>query len=542
MKKTLLLVEDEAIIALSTTRQLQTLGYSVIHAIKGEKAVEIFLKNKADIDLILMDIDLGKGIDGPQTAEIILKERDIPVVFLSSHTEIEIVAKTETITSYGYVVKNSGLTILDASIKMAFKLFQAHLEINRKNMLIKAGNENLRETIEKLELLNKSHIQTEEKLLKNASRYKRAQEIGHLGNWEYDIKTNSIWGSEEALKIYNLPLDTVSMDLEAVETMDYDKTRMKQALMDLIQNEKPYDLVFQIKPHGSNDWKWLHSVAELVKDKYGNPVRVEGVVQDIEKEKEAEYSLRLLNKAIRNSSDIIFTINKSGIITWINKAFTDLYGYEQNEVVNKLHPGALNFHPLDIEQQMKNWSELDLSKSINLEFKNKTKTGEVIFVEIIIDPVFDEYGNISGYIEIQRNMTDRKFTEEKLRKSEKLLSITLQSIGDGVIATDLNGRITRMNSTAEQLTGWSLKEALNKPITDVFNIVNADTRKPIENPVKKVLETGKIIGLANNTILISRSGREYQISDSAAPICDTEGNLYGLILVFSDVTEKYNST
>ncbi len=541
MEKTLLLVEDEAIIALSTTRQLQSLGYKVIHAIKGEKAVDIFLNEEAGIDLILMDIDLGKGLDGPQTAEIILKERDIPVVFLSSHTEIEIVAKTETITSYGYVVKNSGLTILDASIKMAFKLFQAHLEINRKNMLIKAGNENLRETIEKLELLNKSHIQTEEQLLKNSSRYKRAQEIGHLGNWEYDIKTNLIWGSEEALKIYNLPVDTVSLDLEAVETMDYDKAKMKQALMDLILHEKPYDIVFQIKPFGTDKWKWLHSVAELIKDESGNPIRVEGVVQDISKSKETESSLELLNKAIQNSSDIIFTTNKKGIITSINKTFTRVYGYEADEVVNRQHPGILNFDPIEINMEMKYWAELDLHENLRMEFKNRTKTGEAIFVEAMIDPIFDEYGNSTGYLITQRNITEKKEAEENLKKSEQLLSITLQSIGDGVLATDMEGKITRMNATAERLTGWSFKDAVNKPITDVFNIINASTRIPVENPVKTVLKTGKVMGLANNTILISKTGEEYQISDSAAPICDSKGNLYGLILVFSDVSRKYET-
>ena len=123
---TLLLVEDEAITATLEKKQLEGIGYAVNHVLNGEDAVQTALGPDSDIDLILMDIDLGSGIDGTQAAQEILKQKDIPIVFLSSHTEPEIVEKTEKITSYGYVVKNSGIFVLDTSIKMALKLFNAY--------------------------------------------------------------------------------------------------------------------------------------------------------------------------------------------------------------------------------------------------------------------------------------------------------------------------------------------------------------------------------------------------------------------------------
>ena len=127
----------------------------------------------------------------------------------------------------------------------------------------------------------------------------------------------------------------------------------------------------------------------------------------------------------------------------------------------------------------------------------------------------------------------------KLRRSEENLSITLQSIGDGVIATDAQGLVTRMNPTAERLTGWRLDEALGKPLTEVFNIVNERTRIKSVNPVQLVMQHGKVVGLANHTILIAQNGkREYHIFDSAAPIRDTSGKIVGVVLVFSDVTER----
>ena len=123
VKKTILLVEDEMILALTQRKQLESYGYAVQAVNTGEKAVAA-AKTSPEIDLILMDINLGSGIDGTEAAGLILKDHDIPIVFVSSHSEREIVEKTEKITSYGYVVKSSSITVLDASIKMAFKLFK----------------------------------------------------------------------------------------------------------------------------------------------------------------------------------------------------------------------------------------------------------------------------------------------------------------------------------------------------------------------------------------------------------------------------------
>ncbi|MDD3045299.1 MAG: PAS domain S-box protein [Candidatus Delongbacteria bacterium] len=127
-----------------------------------------------------------------------------------------------------------------------------------------------------------------------------------------------------------------------------------------------------------------------------------------------------------------------------------------------------------------------------------------------------------------------------LKESEESLRITLESIGDGVIAIDRNGLITIVNKTAENLTGWKASEAFGKNIKEIFRIVNSETRKEVLNPVELVIKNGETVGLANHTLLISKDGKEYQISDSAAPIKDEKGFIHGMILVFSDVTEKYS--
>jgi two-component system, cell cycle sensor histidine kinase and response regulator CckA len=126
--------------------------------------------------------------------------------------------------------------------------------------------------------------------------------------------------------------------------------------------------------------------------------------------------------------------------------------------------------------------------------------------------------------------------EEDRRESEEQYRITLMSIGDGVIITDGNGHVTLLNSVAENLTGWKQDEAQGKPISEVFNIYSERTHQKVEDPVKQVISSGQVVGLANHTLLLSHSGKEYPIKDSSAPIRNDKGDLIGVVLVFRDQT------
>ncbi|MGZ3388952.1 MAG: PAS domain S-box protein, partial [Isosphaeraceae bacterium] len=121
------------------------------------------------------------------------------------------------------------------------------------------------------------------------------------------------------------------------------------------------------------------------------------------------------------------------------------------------------------------------------------------------------------------------------------LQITLSSIGDGIITTDASGRVNYLNPVAEKLTGWKLADAIGMAVEEVFHIVSEKTRKPVDQPVRKVVEQGLTVGLGNHTILIARDGSERPIDDSAAPIKDNRDNLVGVVLVFRDITERRQS-
>jgi len=136
---------------------------------------------------------------------------------------------------------------------------------------------------------------------------------------------------------------------------------------------------------------------------------------------------------------------------------------------------------------------------------------------------------------------DHYRTQRRLRRREEHLRITLESIGDAVIVTDVDGQITRLNAVAEELTGWDADAAVGRPLPEVFEILNQETREPEPDPARKVLETGRTVGLANGTVLVRKDGSERFIADSASPIESGDGEVLGVVIVFRDVTDQYRA-
>ncbi|MDA3928840.1 MAG: PAS domain S-box protein [Prolixibacteraceae bacterium] len=212
-----------------------------------------------------------------------------------------------------------------------------------------------------------------------------------------------------------------------------------------------------------------------------------------------------------------------------NEAYRELTGVDpRGKLVTEAFPG--------IENDPFNWIGT---------FGKVAQTGETIHFEQYLQPNQRWYDCVGyqykpeHFVAAFFEITQRKVAEEALRSSEENLSITLHSIGDGVISTDIKGMVVNMNPIAEKLCGWNLADAIGKPLSDVFKIINSDSREKVENPAEIVIETGKIVGLANHTVLVSKNRSEYQIADSAAPIKNKDGLISGVVLVFSDVTEKY---
>jgi len=247
-------------------------------------------------------------------------------------------------------------------------------------------------------------------------------------------------------------------------------------------------------------------------------------------ESEAKYSA-----AFRTSPDSININTMAGEYIDINEGFTIMTGYTRDDVIGKLSKDINIWHiPEDRDLLIKALKEKGWIENLESTFMIKDGSYKIALMSARIISINNEPHILS----ITRDITDRKIAERAVLEERERLHVTLRSIGDGVITTDIDGNIMIMNKIAEKLTGWKQTEAIGQSITTVFNIINESTREPHVNPVDKVISRGEIIELENHTVLIAKDGTERVIADSAAPIKDNDSNTIGVVLVFRDMTEK----
>jgi len=162
---------------------------------------------------------------------------------------------------------------------------------------------------------------------------------------------------------------------------------------------------------------------------------------------------------------------------------------------------------------------------------------------LLEDRVAERTRELSGAVEnLHQEMSERNRAERELAAEKERLVVTLRSIGDGVISTDIEGRVILLNKVAERLTGWEQHEALGRPLEEIFSLLDGQTRSPVENPVASVLRNGQVAMLSGQMLLIARNGVEREIADSAAPIRNAQSEMVGAVLVFRDETEKNRMT
>lgn len=260
-----------------------------------------------------------------------------------------------------------------------------------------------------------------------------------------------------------------------------------------------------------------------------------------EKNEELRESEERYRTIYNSTSDAIFIQDaETGKILDANKAAMRMYGYERQEIMN-LNIGALSSGAdLYTEKQATKKIQRTVEKNENrFDWQAVDKQGKIFWVDVSL-----KKATINGearIVAVVRDIDRRKKAEDDLAAEKERLAVTLNSIGDGVIATDKNGKIVMINKVAQRLTGWQWQDAVGQDLLEVFTIVDANSDKLRADPVSKVLASGEIIDLANHTVLVAKDGTRRSIADSGAPICNAKSEIIGVILVFRDVTEKQKS-
>jgi PAS domain S-box-containing protein len=253
---------------------------------------------------------------------------------------------------------------------------------------------------------------------------------------------------------------------------------------------------------------------------------------------ELVHSLAMMRATLESTTDGILVTDATGAVTDFNQNYIAMWRMPTEIIETKNHRQLL-------EVTSRQFKEPDkfLSRIKEIYAVSPPETFDLL--ELADGKLFERFSRIQfigerdvGRVWSFRDITERKRAEEELRQQREWFEVTLSSIGDAVITTDTEGKVTFLNPVAEMMTGWKTAEASGQPLEKVFDIINEDTRKPAKNPVDKVLREGIVVGLANHTALIGKDGTERSIEDSAAPIRDASGAISGAVMVFHDVTQR----
>jgi PAS domain S-box-containing protein len=250
---------------------------------------------------------------------------------------------------------------------------------------------------------------------------------------------------------------------------------------------------------------------------------------------ESEKKYRTIYNAT-NDAILIYDPESHRIVD-TNKVMLIMFGYQHDAIRNlclaDLAAPDIPFTAEKVEEKITATMERGPQLFEWLAWKND---GELFWVETSLQATYLE--GKQRIIAVLRNINARKMAEQDLASEKERLAVTLRSIGDGVITTDINGRIVLINRVAEALTGWRQAEAAGRLFSSVFHIIHQQTGDPCENPVATLLHSGEMVELAADTVLIARDGSQRLIADSGAPIRNLQGGVIGAVIVFRDVTEE----
>ncbi len=524
--KTILLVEDEALIAMAESRRLEKHGYAVIVVSSGEDAVEAVNQNPG-IDLILMDIDLGPGMDGTEATAVILKNRDVPVVFLSSHTDPETVEKTEKITSYGYVVKNSGETVLLASLRMAFNLHQAHLKIQEQ-----------REEL----------VKREKELADSREEFIGYFRMSTVGMCVTSVEKGWLEVNDRLCAMLGYSREELTgltwAELTHPEDLDADVTLFNRLLAGEIED---YDME---KRFIRKDGTFIHTMIYVTcKRNDDRSVRhVLASLVDITGRKSAEEEMVRINRLFRliteNMTEGVVLADMNMNVEYGSPSTLKRNGFTFEEFISI--PLERRMTRESYDRLMKTVSEeltpenlsnpdYNISRMITIEYYRKD--GSTYLSESSFRLLRDGAGRPSGILSVGRDITERIEMEKALRESEKRYREVVEDANSIILRMDAKGNVLFFNNFAQRFFGFSPEEISGRNVLGTIVPSRDMTGRDLE---EMILEIGRNPDgyISNENENMRKDGSRVWVSWTNRGMLNDRGEVVEILCIGNDITAR----
>jgi PAS domain S-box-containing protein len=364
-------------------------------------------------------------------------------------------------------------------------------------------------------------------LKESEKRLAEAQKMSHIGNWELDLITNKIYLSDELYHIFRR--DSQKLATPYNEYLSYvhprDRDHVDNAFKKAI-NGKLCSIDHRIILANGEE-RTVHLQSEAIFDEKKIPIRLKGIVQDITERKKAEEKIQSLANVVESSNDAILTISLDGIITSWNQGAEQIYGYSSEEIIGK---SVSIPAPDNLKDETKKLIEkVKLGEKIqHYETSRLRKDGKLIYVSIVLSPVFDASGELVAISAIVRDITERKNAEVKIQR----LANIVESSNDAIITISLDGIITSWNQGAEQIYGYSSEEIIGKSIS-------LPAPDNLKDETKKLIEKVKLGENIQHyrTSRLRKGDKLIYVSIALSPVFDASGELVAISAIVRDITE-----
>jgi PAS domain S-box-containing protein len=371
----------------------------------------------------------------------------------------------------------------------------------------------------------------------------QVQEMASIGQWEFDFASGKVWATEGALRIYGLEAGEFLISQVQSQVLPEYRSSLDRAIAGLKSGGTGYDEVFRIFRKCDGQIRDVRSIAryDAARDRlYGINQDLTDLRRNQDRLFESENKYRLL---LEQMTDVVWQIDSDLTYTYISPSDFAMRGFLPQDVLGK---NLLDFVVADSSQEL--WTAIHRRRKLTkqgvrlpplrMDVEQIRRDGGAVWTEMVSTPIYDSHGELTGFLGMSRDLSQRRLAEQALSEERETLAVTLQSIGDGVITTDIHGRVTMMNSAAEQLTGRDAESSVGNLLEQVFRICDEFSHHDVRAPVEQALQQGHVVELPGNVLLLSGDGREMTISVSAAPIRDFDGEIQGVVLVFKDTTER----